>query len=749
MPQLLGSKVVIVEEPPTVRGIPSAATAVIAAVGVAERGPIDVATLCTSFEEYQRLFGGYTADSDLTLGVQGFFENGGTQAWISRTVHHTVSGDPTSKTSAAATLTLDTANVAASAGTVLASNTGPYNLEPGDTLVVNRDALGNATATFNATAAARETTNSEASPYALADADVLTVKIDQGSVQSITFLASEFADITNATAEEVAAVINAKIVGAHANVTSGGTKVTIVSDKRGTASFVEITGGTANAAGKLNFSTAAVQGTGNVANVDAVTVAEVKTIVELAVSGVTVSSDGGAARITSNTTGGSSLVQVVASSTADDELGFDNAVHSGSAGGVVGTLTVAGRYDGDYANDVRVIVKAPTNGLTATHFNLEVEEDGRVIEVFPNLSMTTTAIDYCVTVVNHATRGSNLIALTDLGAGILPDTGTFGPLTGGDDGLVGLADTDFVGGVSANGRTGFRTFDVVQEVTLLVAPGRATSAVHNAMITYCEVTRGGTMFAVLDPPADQSKTDIVTYVKSTASLKGLSEFGAIYWPRIKITNPSDDVFGVQADNMIVVPPSGHVTGMMARLDATSPAGVFKAPAGIENGRLFGALDLEVDEVKEEATRDYVFPELINPISVEPGTSIFVDGARTLKEDGNWPTIGERRGVIFVERSLKAGLAFMRHRNINQRLYAEGSRTTKNFLLGLTAAEAFSSTVPKEAFFVDFGKGLNPPSVAQARQVVAKIGLATSKPAEFVILKVSPDTRALDEELAAA
>ena len=83
--QLLSSKVVIVEEEPRVRGITSAPTSVAGAVGITERGPIGEAVLCSSFDEFQTRFGGFTPDSDLALAAMGFFENGGSQLWVVRT----------------------------------------------------------------------------------------------------------------------------------------------------------------------------------------------------------------------------------------------------------------------------------------------------------------------------------------------------------------------------------------------------------------------------------------------------------------------------------------------------------------------------------------------------------------------------------------------------------------------------------------------------------------------------------------
>jgi phage tail sheath protein FI len=49
---------------------------------------------------------------------------------------------------------------------------------------------------------------------------------------------------------------------------------------------------------------------------------------------------------------------------------------------------------------------------------------------------------------------------------------------------------------------------------------------------------------------------------------------------------------------------------------------------------------------------------------------------------------------------------------------------------------------------DVSEQLNTPSVIFAGKLIARVGLATNKPAEFVILRISQDTRALQVELAA-
>lgn len=747
MPDFLASEVAIEEEGPTVRGVPILATAVVGAVAIAQRGPVGEEVVANSPDEWQRIFGDHIAASDASLWVKMFFENGGQELHFVRTVHYTDASDATTKTSAAATLELNTANVAASAASVLSSNTGPWLLAPGDTLVASVNGGGNLTATFNATAAARETTAAET--FNLTNNTNITVKIDGGTVQTITFLTGNFANIAAATAEEVAAVINAGLVGGKATATSSGTKVTITSDKLGTGSHVEVTGGTAN--GVLQFATAVVNGTGNVANIAAVTFAEVKSIFEAAVAGTLVTNEGGAARFSTTATGTGASLLIVASSSADDEFGLDNATHTGANAGALPTLQIDASSDGTYGNNLRAIIEAATSG-EAARFNLKVEYNGTIVERWPDLSLDENDARYVETIVNAPGIGSVYITATNLEAAIdapnnRPNNGTFGPLTGGLDGLASIADTDFIGAAGLNGSTGLRSLDDVDTLTLVTVPGRATAAVHNAMITYCEITREGLCFAVLDPPRNMSATQIVDYVKNTAAIQRLSEFCAIYWPNLLIANPNKAVFG--NTNTIVAPPSGAICGLYTRVDASKSYGVFEHPAGTENGRLFNIAGFEMPEVKQKAKRKIVFPQLINPISTEPGQPIFVDGARTLKDNGSWPTIGERRGIIFLEATLKIGLTFMRHRRITDRLYREGENTVRAFMNNVATEDALASTVPAEAYTIDFGKGLNTAAKRQARQVYAKLSVATAKPGEFIVLKVSPDQRMLEAELAAA
>lgn len=737
---LLSSKVVIDEEEPKVRTIQAVQTSIVASVGVCERGPIGVATLVTSEPEFQAIFGRFTANADLPHGVRGFFENGGQFLYIVRTVHYTDPSLPATLTAVAATLTLQTAATGPTAGFVLGTLTAPFVFTAGGTLVIDPDGVGDETATFDAAAASQ--TGSNVETFVLSDGLTLTFGINGGGVQTVIFNTGEFVAIGAATALEVAAVINAEATGMFADTSAGAVRIT--TDRQGTGATIDTFGGTA--AALLGFAGSEV-GTGDVADISAVTVAEIKTVVEADVvggSGVTVSDVSGAVQITSNTTGVGSSIAVDATSTMDTVIGVDNATHTGTTGAAVDTLKIDGKTEGVYANDITIRIEDATSAVAA-EFNLVVIDDGIELETFPNLSMIDLDLRYAEGIVNDGSEESNLIAATDLDAVVSqrPANGTFGPLTGGDDGLVGLVDADFIG--AAGGATGIRAYDQTQDINILIIPGQATSAVQNAMITYVEVTRDGTMFAILDSPAGSTATTVITYFDVTASLLGLSEFGAAYWPLVSVNNPSEAVFGTVAT--LDVTPSGHIAGVYARTDGARPGGVYDPPAGIEEGFLAGIVGFETDEVLDEAKRDLVFPKRINILTTFTGAPRHIDGSRCLKGNGNFPFVAQRRGAIFIETSVKNGTQFARNKNNTPKLRRTVERSIRQFLLLQMKNEAFSSQDPDTAFFVEFSDKLNPASVSNAGQMIGRVGLAFNTPAEWLIIKFSRDTRALELELA--
>ena len=742
MAELLSSKIDVQEEGPRLQTLPGSATAVIGIIGIAERGPIGQPVRLTSWEDYLNTFGGHTTDGELPNAVRGIYkQDRGAFVECVRTVHHTDITNSATKTSSPADIDIDSVNVVASAAAVTGSAVGPWNLNPGQTLIIHcdEDVGGPDTITFNAVQATRA-----GSGLSITDinTETLILAFDGGEQQTVTFTATHVGDPDGAAAE-----INEQIVGGRAVVNAG--EIDLTSDTYGTDSSVQVVGGTALT--ELGHSAGTTtEATSDVANINYVTAAEAKTLIEAGVTnpvtGVTVTEESnGKLTITSDTTGASSSVQVEGSSTAT-AFGFDNDLHSGSDSSSSPTLNAAGKYDGTYATNYRVVIADATNGET-DWFNLVITDDeGVIIENFPNCNMTVDDDDNVVTRVNDENNGSKLFEMSQL-LTLRPANGTYTP-TGGDDGLTDLDDNDFVG--DSAGKTGLHAFDETQELHILSDGGWRTANFHTEMITYCESDREGDCFPVMSLPDNYNANQAVNYVDSNGFV-GLTEHGAMYWPNIKIVNPDKTVYGT--DDYIYVPVGPWVCGVISRNDRSGEGGIYQQPAGlradpdgIQRGRVLGAVGFDSDEVTNPRKRDLVYPKRINPVSKDPGTKIYIDGVWNLKGGGNFPSVAERRGVSYIERTIKAGLQEARHANHDEDLRGWAHRTVFAFLKGQMNLGAFRSKDPSTAFFVDFSEALNPPSVVFSNKLIGRIGLATQKPAEWIILYFSQDTRALEAEL---
>lgn len=110
----------------------------------------------------------------------------------------------------------------------------------------------------------RATLGSGAGPFTLADGMQLSVRADGGATQTVTFNAADFADITNATAAEVAAAINGQLTGLTAADVGGA--VQLQSDSSGASSSLDVDDGAGGPAAVLGLSTTITLGSETAAN---------------------------------------------------------------------------------------------------------------------------------------------------------------------------------------------------------------------------------------------------------------------------------------------------------------------------------------------------------------------------------------------------------------------------------------------------------------------------------------------------
>lgn len=95
--------------------------------------------------------------------------------------------------------------------------------------------------------------------YRLAEGMMLAVRVSEGPWQSVTFRRGAFADITAATAEELAAVMG-KLDGIEARVHQG--RLVLVTEETGEGTSVEVDLAASTAAGALGIAAGAARGSG-------------------------------------------------------------------------------------------------------------------------------------------------------------------------------------------------------------------------------------------------------------------------------------------------------------------------------------------------------------------------------------------------------------------------------------------------------------------------------------------------------
>jgi hypothetical protein len=262
-------------------------------------------------------------------------------------------------------------------------------------------------------------------------------------------------------------------------------------------------------------------------------------------------------------------------------------------------------------------------------------------------------------------------------------------------------------------RTGLKALEEIEEIALLIAPGQTDPAIQDAVLSHCENMKY--RFAILDSPETIEKGGVDKLPKPRDS-----KYGAYYFPWIEVYDPEK--------GNIFVPPSGHVAGVYARVDAER--GVHKAPA---NELVRGALGLRYAITKGE--QDILNPKGINCIREFKGRGIRIWGARTISSDPEWRYINVRRLFNMVEHSIENGTQWVVFEPNDAGLWKKITRNIKAFLSRIYMSGALFGSSPDKAFFVKCDDETNPPEVIDAGQVICEIGMCPVKPAEFVIFRI--------------
>jgi len=423
---------------------------------------------------------------------------------------------------------------------------------------------------------------------------------------------------------------------------------------------------------------------------------------------------------------------VLVSAVTEDTGGVTAVVAANLAGGTDAgdALEVLAINEGVWGDRLSIEI-ADGSQDPANTFDLTVRYKGNVVEVFKDLSMDESSAHHIELVVNDK---SNWITTNDLSAttGLATDRPATGMyiLAGGNDGLVDLSDIDYMGDPSQH--TGFYSFDEIDALNILMAPGITTAPVISGAIAYAE-SRMDLIF-VADAPIHLEPQEAVDFRKGQGIYSHAafnSSYAALYYPWIEITDP-------MTGKKKLVPPSGAVAGCYARSDQKTQ--VWYAPAGIDRGRILNALSVAYKTSRGE--RDVLYPEGVNVIAVFPDTGINIWGQRTLQSQPSAvDRVNVRRLMMFMEEAIAESSRFVVFQPNNPQTWRSLLRLIRPFLQDIKDKGGLYD------FAVQCDEETNTPVVIDRNELICRIFVKPTKTAEFIELNfIMTDTGASFSEI---
>jgi hypothetical protein len=293
-------------------------------------------------------------------------------------------------------------------------------------------------------------------------------------------------------------------------------------------------------------------------------------------------------------------------------------------------------------------------------------------------------------------------------------------LSGGNDGNINAVTAGtFIGQDNGPGkRTGIQAFIENDQVSMMAVPGITMPDVIVSLVSHCENLKS--RFAVLDMPKELTKTkELIEYREMIDST-----YAAMYHPWVQIFDRSTQKAGY-------FPPSGSIMGVYARTDIGR--GVHKAPAN----ETVMCTDLSVNYNKGE--QDILNPAGVNLIRKLPGQGIRVWGARTASSNSSFKYVNVRRLFIYVEESIKANTNWVVFEPNDTTLWTRVNITISAFLDTLWRSGMLAGATPDESYFVEIGPSTMTQDDIRNGRLICNVGIAPSRPAEFVIFRVTQFT----------
>ena len=241
------------------------------------------------------------------------------------------------------------------------------------------------------------------------------------------------------------------------------------------------------------------------------------------------------------------------------------------------------------------------------------------------------------------------------------------------------------------------------------------------LATFCE--RRQNVLAIVQPRPPLSLTDHPPGPRSSYLVR--------YYPRLVIRP-------LNASGNITIPPGGHVAGAYARLDRER--GVHVSPDGI---RLTSVID--VSEAIDANAADSLVARGVNVIRHVQGRGIRLFGGRTASDDPDVGYVAVRRLLVLIEESIRRGMRWVMFERNDPALWTNVVRVIQDYLTPQWRAGMLVGATPDTAFFVRCDRTTMTQEDVDAGRVVAVVGIAPLRPAEFVIFRITVQTSSDDDD----
>lgn len=412
-----------------------------------------------------------------------------------------------------------------------------------------------------------------------------------------------------------------------------------------------------------------------------------------------------------------------ASGSSDDADVYNDAIVTGEINSDdTVCFTITADTTGIDGNETQVVVE---NNPAEGTFSLAVYSYGAQVEVWAPLSKDEANRYY---VESYLVANSDYIKVTDnTDTAALPAAGTY-DLAGGTDGIPADPDDQdsLLVGLST-AMTGMQSMSDPEQVDidLVACPGHASTTVVQALIDLCQTTRQD-CFAVLDTPFGLTVREVVQWQNGVHPLNDArfdSDFGAIYWPWLKIRDTFNRVD-------VWVPPSGNVLAAYARNDQLGAP--WTAPAGTTRGLVFNVLDAFTRPTLAERDSMYQNRNCVNPIiTFADAGSFMIFGQKTLQRlPSALDRVNVRRMLLNIEKRIK-----IVSRNL---LFEPNDARTRERFISLATAILTDVQVKRgvDSFIVKCDTDINTPDVVDRNELRAQIGVIPVHAAEFIFIEFS-------------